>query len=50
LWNMSLSKGRLNKREDAIRDAEASLAIYDAIHAPGAEELRNRLDEWKSAI
>lgn len=47
-FNLALAMAQLGRLADAIRHAEQSLAIAEAIEAPQAAMVRQRLVEWRA--
>jgi len=47
LWNKAVALNKLGDRPQAIACAEASLEIFEKIESSKAEEVRNRLAEWR---
>ena len=47
LWNLGLALDRLGDRNKAIQRAEASLLIREEIEDPRADQVRERLAQWR---
>ena len=47
LWNMSVARDQLGERDQAIRDAELALFIFEQIEDPHAAQVRAQLDAWR---
>lgn len=48
LWNSALAHDSLGERAEAVRRAEAALAIREAIEDPNADMVRGTLAGWKA--
>ena len=46
LWNRALALDKLGRRDEAIRDAQAALQIFEQIEDPNTDKVRQALADW----